>query len=186
MSLNIEEMQLEIANAPLTSPWPLDVAIAVVNDCFRLAGRHPVETGQWKQWQNELGPNWVDQISTLAHFLAMTTLRKKTVEALSQIADRRNALPHFFRSIKPLTAEMMRSNRFRQEETLRKWAAFCRLPIHGETATAAKARMEELDYGKTLAEYKRAEAARKRDKQRRQRLLKEAQERAAAARGWRE
>ena len=186
MSLNLETLQREIANAPLTSPWPLNVAIAAVNDCFRLAGKAPVSGAEWIQWKDDFGPSWVDQIGTLAHFLAMTSLRQQTIEALSKVADRRNALPHFFRSIKPVTAEMMRSNRFRQEETLRKWAAFCRLPIEGETATAAKARMEELDYVKTLAEYKRAEAARKRDKERRRRLLEEAQARETAARGWRE
>lgn len=186
MAFDIPALQGEIARSPLHSPYPLDVAIAIVDDCLRLAGKAPVAARQWERWGEEMGPLWPEQLGVLAHFLATTSLRSLTVDAIRRAGDLRTGLPHFFRAIAPLTAEMIRSNRFRQEELLRQWAAWCRGEIAGETPAQSQTRREELDYNKTLAEYKRAEAARKREEARRARLLKEAEERAAAARGWRE
>ena len=81
---------------------------------------------------------------------------------------------------------MIRANAFRQEEFLRRWIEAVGGSVAGESAKDSKKRLEQLDYRKTLAEYDRAEKARQAEAARRAKLLQEAADREAAARGWRE
>jgi hypothetical protein len=186
MPMDLKKLRDEIAAAPLHSPVPLEVAVAVISDCFRMAERAPVEDARWEKWKKKPRKLWAEQMGILAHFLASTSLRETTVEALRKAGDRRGALADFFERVEPLTAEMIRANLFRQEEFLRVWAAWCLAPIEGESAQAAERRLDRLDYRKTLEEYRKAEDARKKEGVARAKALKEAEERETAARGWRE
>jgi hypothetical protein len=100
--------------------------------------------------------------------------------------DATTLLQRFFESITPLTAEMVRSNGFRQEEFLRKWVHALEGEVLNESAKESAKRLDQLDYRKAMQEMKRAEEARKKEAERREELLREAERRAAEARGWRE
>jgi len=186
MPFDLKKIREEIEASPLPSPVPPDAAAAIVADCFRMAGKPPPADAAWAAWSSEPRSAWGEQIGVLAHFLATTRLRENTVEALRRAGDRRKALPDFIDRVAPLSAEMIRANAFRQEEFLRAWAAWCLAPIEGETAPESERRLDRLDYRKTLKEYRTAEEARKKEDVARAKTLKEAEERAAAARGWRE
>ena len=197
MAFDLEAIRKELSEAPLLSPWPVfsrsgsryepDVAIAVVDDTFRLATRAPIPGKQWQQRRARGHKLWTEQVGMLAHVLATTSARGETVAALTA-GDRtpESVLDRFFGGIRPLSAEMVRANRFRQEEFLRNWVASVDGSIEGETAKQSRQRLKQLDYGESLAEYKRAEAARKAEAGKRAKALREAKEREAAARGWRE
>ncbi len=123
----------------------------------------------------------------LAHFLAVSDLRLASVAALRAAgANATEVLPQFFDRVQPLTGEMVRANVFRQEEFLRRWVEALQGGIAGETPEESGRRLQSLDYRKTLAELREAEDARKREFTARAQALKEAAERDAAARGWRE
>lgn len=188
MAFDLKRIRGEAQAAPLPSPYPLDLSIAVVNDTFRLGGVVPLPAKTWKQ--NPPGgknPLREEQMGMLAHLLATTSLREETVRAIDpQRFDLAGALDGFFAAIAPLTAEMIRANVFRQEEFLRRWIESVRGEIAGETPKEASKRLQQLDYRKTLAEYDRAEKARQAEAERRAKLLQEAADREAAARGWRE
>ncbi|MCU0723411.1 MAG: hypothetical protein MUC63_07330 [Planctomycetes bacterium] len=186
MPLDLKKTQEEIAAAPIHSPFPLEVAVAVVGDCFRMAERAPVDDSLWEKWEKKPRKLWAEQMGILAHFLSSTSLRETTVEALRKGKDRRDALDDFFARVEPLTAEMIRANAFRQEEFLRCWADWCGTGIRGETPAESRRRLEQLDYRKALEEFGKAKTARKKEDAARLKALKEAEEREAAARGWRE
>lgn len=181
----------EIGSSPPTSPLPLPVAIAAVNDVFRDAGRAPIADSRWAAWYQKLPtPLFRDQVSMLGHFLLVSdALRTASVTALTDTShvledDFFDLLEH----IEPLTAAMIANNAFRQEEFLRRWVSFCQGRVEGETVPKSRARLKKLDYKAALAEVEKAEAARKKEEERRAKLRAEAERRRkeAEARSWRE
>lgn len=195
--LDLKRVQSELAAAPLVSPWPLELAIAAVSDLFRHAGMPAVSDVLWADWMKKAHKLWGEQLGMLAHFLAGSSLRGFTLLALRELkgklpdeSTQRSkvalALREFWAATEPLTAEMIRANQFRQEEFLRRWAEAWQAGIKGEKAKESKRRLENLDYRSTLKEFDQAEAARKREAEARAKALREAAERDAAARGWRE
>lgn len=188
MAFDLIRIREELQAAPLPSPYPLELAVAVVTDCLRAGGAAPVAARTWRAWTaRKDSPLLGEQLGMLAHLLAVTSLRAESARALeSRTLDPEAALPPFFESVRPLTAEMIRANAFRQEEFLRKWIALVGGEVRGESARESRKRLEQLDYRKTLAEYDRAEKARLAEAERRAKLLEEAARREADARGWRE
>jgi hypothetical protein len=194
-SFDLARVRDEMAAAPLVSPWPFEVAVAVVNDVFRMGGELAAPASlTWLDWATKHSLV-EEQAGMLAHALAHTSLREASVAALA--ARRRGLgggpvpgaeaiLRGFLDGIRPLTAEMIRANAFRQEEFLRRWVAALNGEVAGETPEASRRRLDQLDYRKTLAEFESAESTRKAEADRRAKLRREAEEREAAARGWRE
>lgn len=181
---DLDHIEQEAEAVSFHSPYPVDTAIAVVNDCFRTAGREPVPDETWFEWVGDTGEYWEEQMGILAHLLHATSLREATVTALREASDdRRTELRDFFYRIEPLTAEMIRSNAFRREEALRRWAEWCGGAIKGESAAESQEHLERLDYRKTLKEYQRAEAAREEEREKR---VEKQKEQNGSARGWRE
>lgn len=182
------EIILEDWDALPVEPLPdLELAMAVLNDVLRKAGRAPVADATWQTWQRERSELWRGQMSALAHFLQHSReLYDTALSCLSRAEDRRPSLPDFFDTIAPLTAAMLLENRFRQEELLRRFAAWCEGRIEGESEAQEKKRLDHLDYRKTLREFEKAEAARKEEEAKRLRALEEARRREQASRGWRE
>ena len=187
MAFDLARIKKEAAAARIESPVPADLAVAIVNDCFRLAGMPGVDDATWLEWTTRPKSLSEEQLGMLAHLLAMTSLREETVRVIAgnrpQPAERLKA---FLAAIAPLTAEMIRANVFRQEEFLRRWIECWGGEVLGETVEQSRTRLDQLDYRKTLAEYQRAEKVRLEEAKRREKLMREAQEREAAARGWRE
>jgi hypothetical protein len=186
VAFDLAKIQEELKAAPLASPYPLDLAVAIVCDAFRMAHVAPPPAARWKEWRKASHKLWEEQVGMLAHLLATTSLRAETVAALKPKFDAAKQLEGFFEAIEPLTAEMIRSNAFRREEFLRNWVALVGGAIAGEGARESKRKLDQLDYRKTLKEYDRAEKVRKSEAERRAKLLKEAADREAYARGWRE
>ena len=188
MAFDLKRIRSEAQAAPLPSPYPLDLAIAIVNDTLRLASLAPPNAKKWKQAPLKgKGKLHEEQVGMLAHLLATTSLRDETVSAIDpKRFDVTKTLGAFFEAVAPLTAEMIRANAFRQEEFLRQWIEAVGGEVAGESRKESKKRLEQLDYRKTLAEYDRAEKSRQAEAGRRAKLLQEAAEREAAARGWRE
>ena len=186
MAFDLRAIRDDLAAAPLVSPYPFELSAAIVNDTLRMALARPVTRAQWESWLKKRSAVWEEQLGMLAHALAVTSLRRETIGALPPGFDASRELPGFFDQIQPLTAEMIRSNRFRQEEFMRPWIARVGRGVAGETAKKSRNRLEKLDYRKTLGEYKKAEAARKAEAAQRAKALKEAAERETQARGWRE
>ncbi len=187
MAFDVKALMEELSREPLLSPYPAELSRAVVNDVFRRANLAPVPLATWTGWEKGPRKRLVEQAGMLAHALASTSLRAETVRTPGKGFDTEAAVDRFFASVEPLTAEMVRSNAFRQEEFLRKWIAAVGGRVAGETPEASRSRLETLDYGGTLREYERAERARKEEADRRAAALRKAREEAeAAARGWRE
>ncbi|MFN7972231.1 MAG: hypothetical protein U0166_07750 [Acidobacteriota bacterium] len=184
-AFDLARIQDEIAQAPIASPYDTSLAIAVVADCFRSGGA-PVPDGAWEALGASAPKLWSEQIGMLAHILCSTSLGDATSRSITAATDAPAILRSFFASIAPLTAEMIRANAFRQEELLRKWIHAVGGSIAGEAEARSRKRLEQLDYGSALSAYARAETSRAEEAARRARLLKEAEEREAAARGWRE
>ncbi len=187
MALVLAQMEQEVTATPLVSPYSFDLSVAVISDAFRLGGRAPPPRSLWSQLQKAHPERLGEQVGMLAHLLASTSLRAASAEAI-QTSKRKEVegIEEFFDQVEPLTAEMVRANAFRREEFVRKWLATWGGGIAGETAAQGAQRIASLDYRTTLAEYGKAEAARKAEAEKRAQLLREAQEREAAARGWRE
>jgi hypothetical protein len=186
MPFDIERIRNEVLSSPLLSPYPPELAVAVVNDCFRSAGCAPIADDRWARWlarERSLAP---EQISMLGYLLSVTSMRDETVPLLPRAKAPTKAMEGFLNNISPLTAEMIRANRFRQEEFVRRWAEAWGGTILGETPEVSRQRADQLDYRRTMKEFAAAEAARKAEAERRAALLREAAEREAAARGWRE
>jgi len=175
-----------LAASPLASPYSFELSAAIVNDTLRMALARPPDKQEWTAWRLKGSRLWEEQLGMLAHLLAVTPARKETIAALPPGFDARRELPGFFDQIAPLTAEMIRSNRFRQEEFVRRWIDRVGGAVAGERAKQSRQRLEQLDYRKTLAEYEKAQAARKAEAASRAAALRAAAEREAQARGWRE
>jgi len=187
MTFDLANIRKQIEQAPLSAPLHLELGIAAVCDLWRLANLSPADDKRWRHWTRGSWPNFTHQLGMLAHFIAVSDLRIASVAALrAGQARATEVLPKFFERVLPLTGEMVRANVFRQEEFLRRWAEALQGAIAGETAEDSARRLESLDYRKTLAELREAEEARKREAGARAQALKEAAERDAAARGWRE
>lgn len=184
MGFDLARIKDELAAEPLASPYPLDLAAAIVSDRFRMADAAPPPDDWWRP-QPRAGL-WPEQIGMVAHILAVTSLGVETVTAVKSGTNARRALDGFRKSIAPLTGEMIRANAFRQEECLRKWIVAVGGTVDGETAAESRRRLAQLDYGTAMKEYAKAEKSRLVETARREKLLKEALEREAAARGWRE
>lgn len=186
MALSLRQLESDFAAAPLTSPYSWPLTLAILSDVFRLAGRAPPPPDVYAP-QGKPAPSRADPLGVLAHLLASTSLREESVRALKSSArDATAAVRTFLEATAPLTAEMIRANAFRREELVRRWLEAVGGEVEGERAEQSKARLEQLDYRSTLAEYERAEKAREAEAERRAKLLREAQEREMAARGWRE
>jgi hypothetical protein len=186
----------ELDQAPLASPLSEALAIAVIADVLRSGGVRPPSVAEWQALVAgaRRGPTVLrfdlrrEQLGVVAHALQSTSLGAATEAALraSPPTDPTAALEEFLGAVFPLTAEMIRSNRFRREEMLRRWASTWRAAIAGETAAASTERLGQIDYRKALVEYERAEKARVEEAAKRAEALRLAQEAEAAARGWRE
>jgi hypothetical protein len=177
----------EAAAAPPVAAVDVQLAAAIVNDTLRMARTKPLPDDLWNDWMSGASPQTREQLGVLAAWLATTSLREATIEALAgQRPDAARSLKGWFDAVAPLTGEMLRGNAFRQEEAVRKWAAAWGGSIVGETKDESFRRLDQLDYRKALAEYERAEKARKEEAERRAKAIREAEEREAAARGWRE
>jgi len=185
MAMDVSGVLKELASAGLPPAYPAPLAAAIVSDCFRLAERNPPSAKQWHEWSRKAHKNWEAQLGFLAHLLGATSAREET---LAVLAAGRNQPPldRFFATIEPLTADMLRENVFRKEEFLRRWVEWLGGRVVGEEPKESARRVAQLDYRKTLAEYQRADKARKEEAERRARLLAEAAKAAADARGWRE
>lgn len=188
MSFDLARIQRELGQRPLSSPVPLDLAVAIVNDVLRMAGKVVVVDRGWEAWSREAGPLWAEQMGMVGHALAVTSLRDSTVRAIGALSDPRPVarLRGFFAAIEPLSAEMIRSNIFRREELLRRWIEAWEGEVQGEDPAQSARRLDQLDYRKALREYERAEEARKNETAKRAKLAREAAAREAAARAWRE
>ncbi len=187
VALDLARVRAELAENVLVSPYPLPLAIAIVADVFRLAGQRPLLVTEWDVVKRAGGAAWEGQVGMLAHAIASTSLKQASVAALlASKLPMVTAVVNFFREIAPLEAEMIRSNAFRQEEFLRWWMRALGGAIAGESEADAAARLAKLDYKRTLVEYQAAEKARAGEAEKRAQALKEAAEREAEARGWRE
>jgi hypothetical protein len=200
MAFDLVRIREELAASPIASPYSFELGAAIVNDCFRLAGIAPLPSRRLRDLagvdvKGKKRPELQhrgEQLGMLAHILASTVLREATVAAIARLrpaptaADLAVKLESFFGAVWPLTAEMIRANAFRQEEFLRRWIELWQGEVAGESAGQSAERLAQLDYRTALSEYERAEKARKAEADRRAQALKEAQEREAAARGWRE
>jgi hypothetical protein len=187
MAFNLAQLREQLAAAPLASPYPHDLAMAIICDTIRMGNLRPPARTAWeafgKRFHHAL---WKEQVGILAHVLSSSSLREETARVLTQSFDPVVALGRFFESVEPLSAEMVRSNAFRQEEFLRKWIHAVGGTVHGEADKESQRRLEHLDYRKAMKDFERAEAARKAEAQKREKMLQDAAQSAADARGWRE
>jgi hypothetical protein len=186
MAFDIAVLRQELEAAPAQPELPWAVAVAVVGDTFRLAGLVAPASRQWQGLRRKW-PQAEELLASLGRALVTTSLRARSIDSLASSRPAASrAVKAFLDGVSPLTAEMVRTNAFRQEEFLRQWVRACGGTIAGESAAASAQRLAQLDYRQALAEYGRAEAARKAQAARRAQLLKEAREREEQAKGWRE
>ena len=186
MPFDLARIKKELEGALIASPYPIDLSAAVISDTFRLANVVPPQLSEWKSLLKQPSLS-EEQLGMLAHALLNTALREESVATLSRRPVKpKDTLESFLKKVEPLTAEMIRSNAFRQEEFLRRWIEAIGGSIEGETVKQSQARLEQLDYRTTIDEFNKADAARKGEAARRAKLLQEARDREAAARGWRE
>ncbi|RKH52079.1 hypothetical protein D7V93_28435 [Corallococcus llansteffanensis] len=187
MAVSIAKLREQLAASPIVSPYPHDLAVAIVCDTFRMASQKPPSQSEWAKLEQRVkNPLFREQVGMLAHVLVSSELRKKSVLYLTADRTPLARLQQFFEEVQPLTAEMVRSNAFRQEEFLRKWVAALGADIEGETAQESKSRLNALDYRQAVADLRKVEEARKQEAERRLKMLQEAQQKEAEARGWRE
>ncbi|NOK37857.1 hypothetical protein HMI49_32125 [Corallococcus exercitus] len=187
MAVSIPHLREQLAATPIVSPYPHDLAVAIVCDTFRLASQRPPSQAEWAKLEQRVkNPLFHEQVGMLAHVLVSSDLRKKTVLYLTPDRTPQARLQQFFEEIHPLTAEMVRSNAFRQEEFLRKWLAALGADIEGETEAESKRHLKDLDYRQAVTDLRKVEDARKKEADRRKELLQEAARKDAEARGWRE
>ena len=187
MAVSIAKLREQLAASPIVSPYPHDLAVAIVCDTFRLASQKPPSQADWEKLEQRVkNPLFREQVGMLAHVLVSSELRKKTVLYLTADRTPQARLQQFFEEAQPLTAEMVRSNAFRQEEFLRKWVAAMDADIEGETTDQSKSRLKTLDYRQAVTDLRKVEEARKQEAERRAKMLQEAQQKDAEARGWRE
>jgi hypothetical protein len=186
LPFDVAAIKRQMEAAPGAAPYPYELSAAIVSDTFRLGGLAPPAPRLWSTWRKKW-PRAAELTAELARVLVVTSLRAETVGALERLHPAAQAvLQAFLEATSPLTAEMIRTNAFRQEEFLRNWIAACGGQVAGETARQSRSRLENLDYRKALAQYRKAEAARKVEAERRAQLLREAAQRREYAKGWRE
>ena len=160
---------------------PLSPALshAIVSDLFRMAGKLPPPDDAFAQH--------TPQMVLCAHVLIASALRPLTIAALRELPDPAwMRLEDCFKAIEPLTLELVRDNRFRREELVRRWLATWGIPIDGETATVSQQRLDALDYRRTQREYAVAEQARREEAEQRRQQLEARRRVEAESRGWRE
>jgi hypothetical protein len=186
MAYELARIHSELLEAGVPPAFPLPVAIAIVSDTFRLAGLAPPRATEWSRRSSKLG-HLAEQAAFLAHVLASTSLRAQAVDEIKATrVDPGPALWSFFEAVAPLTGEMLRTNRFRQEEFLRRFIASLGGSVAGESAGQSEKKLDQLDYRKTLAEFDKVGEARQKEAARRAQLLREAAQREEYAKGWRE
>jgi hypothetical protein len=188
---DLARIKADLDAAPMEPPYPLDLAVAVIADLYRDAGRAPPSDDVWPALvaRGTRPANRSGQLAALARIIAVTGLRAATVAALRVAApsDPTALIESFLEAIFPVTAELVAENPFRREETVRRWIETVGGTIAGETEEASRKRLEQLDYRRTLAEYEKAEKSRLVEaKKRAEALRKAAEEAAEAAKGWRE
>ncbi len=190
MAFDLKRIETEIGAAALESPYSLELAAAVVSDTFRLGGLVPPPSAWWRRPRggNRAAERAVRRAGGHAGLAA-----QHDQPARAALAALRGGQPQpepllerFFEAVRPLTGEMVRANAFRREEFLRRFVEALGGQVAGETAEQSRRRLEQLDYRKTMADYKAAEQSRKEEAERRAKLLAEAAQREADARGWRE
>ena len=187
MAFDLAQLKQQLTAAPLVSPYAHDLAVAIICDTFRLANVRPPARSAWETFPKRfVSALWQEQVTILAHVLVSSSLREETVRTLKPNFEAVVALGRFFESVAPLTAEMVHSNAFRQEEFLRKWIHAVGGRVQGESEQESRRRMEHLDYRRAMDDFARAEAARKAEAEKREKMLKEAAQNAPDARGWRE
>ncbi|NMO16092.1 hypothetical protein HPC49_38775 [Pyxidicoccus fallax] len=187
MRFDIPLIRKQLASVPVTSPYPHDLAVAIICDTFRMANVRPPSRQDWAALEDHANsPLWREQVGMLAHVLASSSLRETTAQVLVKSANATDILQRFFANIAPLTAEMVRSNAFRQEEFLRKWAHVVGGEVKDESPSQSTQRLNQLDYRKAQQEMVRAEEIRRKEAEQREKMLAEAARREAEARGWRE
>ena len=85
MPFDIKRIRSEAQAAPLPSPYPHDLAVAIVNDTLRMAGLAPPSSKKWKQAPLKgKGKLHEEQMGMLAHLLATTSLRDESVSAIDR------------------------------------------------------------------------------------------------------
>lgn len=184
MPFDVKKVMQELEATPMLSPYPPELSRAVVNDVFRHAGLRPISSASWIERESMGGlPHMAEQAGMLAHALASTSLGKETRRTLTGGKSQADVLDGFFRSIEPLTAELIRNNTFRQEEFVRKWIAAVQGTVAGETPAESRARLDDLDLGKMSAELEKADKAREKEAKRRAEAMRKAAEAAAAQMG---
>ncbi|MCY1040568.1 hypothetical protein OV208_04465 [Corallococcus sp. bb12-1] len=187
MAVSLVKLREQLAASPIVSPYPHDLAVAIICDTFRQASQKPPSQAEWDKLEKRLKtPLFREQVGMLAHVLVSSELRKKTVLYLTGDRTPQARLQQFLEEVLPLTAEMIRSNAFRQEEFLRRWLSVVGADIEGETEQQSKERLKALDYRQAVTDLRRIEEARKEEADRRTKMLQEAQQKDAEARGWRE
>src|SRR6185369_14623217 len=105
---DLDRIRREQQASPLASPYPLDLAVAVVNDTLRMAAALPLPKKTWDAWAKKAPKLWPEQMGMLAYLLTITSLREQTVAHLKPSFRGAPALNRFFLEIEPLTAEMIR------------------------------------------------------------------------------
>jgi len=189
MAFDLKRLETEIGAAALESPYSVELGAAVVSDTFRLSGLLPPPSAWWRRSRGSRPADALfgEQAGMLGWLLNTTSLREQAVAALRAAQpEPERVLEAFFEAVQPLTGEMIRANAFRREEFLRRFVEAVGGQVAGETAEQSRRRLEQLDYRKTMADYKAADQARKEEAERRAKLLAEAAQREADARGWRE
>ncbi|MCY1032958.1 hypothetical protein OV207_15915 [Corallococcus sp. BB11-1] len=187
MAFSLAHLREQLAASPIVSPYPHDLAVAILCDTFRQGSQKPPSQAEWEKLEKRVkNPLFREQVGMLAHVLVSSDLRKKTVLYLTADRTPLARLQQFFEEVHPLTAEMVRSNAFRQEEFLRKWVSALGADIEGETEQESKRRLKDLDYRQAVTDLRKVEEARKQEADRRTKMLQEAQQKDAEARGWRE
>src|SRR5262245_35538820 len=153
MPIDLPAIQKQLESTPLVSPFPPELAAAIVSDTFRLAGIGPPSPAAWRGWLKKRGL-LPEQLGMLAHVLTASRLREDAVATLqAKPVEPMAALPSFFAKVQPLTAEMIRANTFRQEEFLRRFVEAIGGRVAGESVKVSRDRLEQLDYRTTLGEF---------------------------------
>jgi hypothetical protein len=185
----LKEVTSDLANAPIATPVAYDLAVAILLDTLRRAAKPAPADGTFVKWRKDPDfPLWQEQMCMLGWFLTVSDSLRQATESGWDVPDPIAQLRKLRSDTAPLTAEMMRSNAFRQEEFLRRWAQCIGLTIDGEDVTTSAERVVYLDYRVVLREYAQAEDARLKEEESRQAAIRKAEEerRATEARGWRE
>jgi hypothetical protein len=187
MNFDLDRIRAELQGAVLLSPmsWPL--AIAVLDDLLRDGAQPPLQEAGWAGLRTSWRPLIGEQVGMIAHLLQTSPhLRTASVASLLERGgDVAVAFAAFLDTIPGVTGEMIRKNRHRQEELLRRWAELCGGGVLGETRAQSEAAVTRLDYRRAQAELGKAEARRAAEQAERDRLLAaaEAARKEAEARG---